>query len=233
VNRRTFLKILGVSSAAFILPYSIQRLVDHVASGSYDEKLLRELFGDILNKITPEEFEWLDSLNETYYLYQFDNDITVTKNPKAKYFRDKIISLNGKLIEETSNIFEASIKEYEFDKQLGKVHNGQPYFWPRVRSRRAVIDRPNNKKWMNSRGVRHEYNSNPIQSWIGEKIGNSRWGNLDIINVKLHKKYESFGHAAKDTGMTLQGVSQIINGKREFGCARGSKIAYKFKKLTI
>ena len=106
MDRRSFLKILGAASAAFILPTSIQYLVDKVVKGNYNEDLLHQLFGDILSKLTPEEFEWLDNLNETYYVYRIGNDATVTKNPKVKYFGEKLSLLNSELIAKTNNIFE-------------------------------------------------------------------------------------------------------------------------------
>lgn len=234
MNRRSFLKILGVASTAIILPTSIQYLVSKVTSGNYDEDLLREMFGDILNKLTAEELKWLDSLNETYYLYKFGNDVTVTVNPKAKYFRDRIIEKGGVLLETSANIFEASIKERQHDIELkgpGLASNGQPYFWPRVRSRRAVLDRPNNLSWQKSRGQRSEVNSKPIRAWIGIKKGNSRWGNLRIEDIKYLRDFDSQGHAASTLGMTSQAVSQIVNGNREFGGPLGSKQVYIFKEI--
>lgn len=234
MNRRSFLKILGVASTAIILPTSLQYLVNKVVSGDYNEDLLREMFGDILNKLTPEELKWLDSLNETYYLYKFNNNVTVTINPKAKYFKDKIIQQGGVLLETSNNIFEASIKERQYDlqfKDAGLASNGQPYFWPRVRSRRAVIDRPNNKSWQNSRGQRLAINSKPIRAWKGVKKGNSRWNNLRIEEVEFFRDFESQGHAASTVGMTTSAVSQVVNGKRKFGGPLGSKTVYIFKEI--
>ncbi len=220
MDRRSFLKILGYSSVALALPVSIKYLVDHVVANNYDRDLLKELFGDILNKITPEEMDWLQSLNETYYIFKIDGNVTVTKTPKAKYFISKLQKSNEwDMLEKTSNIFEASIKERQYSIQLhGDSHasNGQPYFWSRVRSRRAVIDRPNNTKWQNARGQQHEVNSYKVAVYKGRRVGNARWGNSELIERMYMGTYSSSADAARATNMTAAAVSGVLLGKIRF-----------------
>ena len=141
MDRRSFLKLIGVASIALVLPTGVQALVDLVVKGDYDEDILRELFGDICNAITKEEWIYLNNLNETYTLYQVNNTrvkVTTDINRKRKQYAGKEITILGI----SQNIFDASIKQREHDKEvikrLGNKYVAHPYFWMRIRVYRGL-----------------------------------------------------------------------------------------------
>jgi len=141
MDRRSFLKLIGIASVALVLPTGVQALVDLVVKGNYDEDVLRELFGDICKAITKEEWAYLNSLNETYTLYQVNNTrvkVTTDMNRKRKQYIGKEITILGT----SQNIFDASIKQREHDKEvikrLGNNYVAHPYFWMRVRVYRGL-----------------------------------------------------------------------------------------------
>lgn len=80
----------------------------------------------------------------------------------------------------------------------------------------AMKKRNQNASWKASRGQRHDINSTQVYAYKGTKVGNARWGTLDLIDVKYYDTYPSLGEAAKATGMTTPAVSAIINGKIKF-----------------
>lgn len=143
MNRRSFLKILGAGSAAIVLPIGLNNLFTYVTKNRYKPELLQELFGDLLNKLTPEEFKYLDSLNWEYVVYRVNdkgifrvtNDLTRRMNYKD-WGKGKKIDI----IYKSTNVFEATIQQYLKNKELGikTARNfDSPYFWNVIRSYRA------------------------------------------------------------------------------------------------
>ena len=47
MERREFLKLIGIASVALALPPGVEMLIKQVEDKNYDEETLRELFGDI------------------------------------------------------------------------------------------------------------------------------------------------------------------------------------------
>ena len=141
MDRRSFLKIIGISSVALVLPPGIEMLIKQVEGKNYDEETLRELFGDICKHLSEEEWEYLRSLQEEYTLYQVNSTrvkVTTDMNRKRKQYAGKQITVLGI----AHNVFEASIKQREYDKEiikrLGDNYKQQPYFWMRVRIFRGL-----------------------------------------------------------------------------------------------
>jgi len=88
-----------------------------------------------------------------------------------------------------------------------------------------VANRNNTDGYKSTRGVRHSINSTKVEVYKGDKVGNARWGNLDLVNVEYFGTFDSMNEAAKSTGVTTAAVSACISGKIRF--ARG----YIFKKV--
>ena len=82
-----------------------------------------------------------------------------------------------------------------------------------------------NPTWRASRGQQHESNSTKVKVYKGTRVGNARWGTLDLIDEEYFGTFNSLGDAAKATGMTKAAVSSCINGKIRF-----SK-EYRFEKI--
>lgn len=139
MERREFLKLIGIASVALTLPLGVEMLIKQVEGKNYDEQTLRELFGDICKHLSEEEWEYLRSLQEEYTLYQVNSTrtkVTTDMNRKRKQFAGKQITVLGT----AHNVFEASIKQREYDKQIELSNNykQQPYFWMRVRIYRGL-----------------------------------------------------------------------------------------------
>lgn len=218
MNRRSFLKILGAASFAIALPPGVEYLIKQIERSNYDEELLHHMFGDILNNITPEEFAWLNSLDEEYTLYRLnDKRVRITKEPNRKDVQDEWRNKNVEILEKVTNVFDASIRQAQYNRELGKELTGayaqsygQPYFWVRVRQYRAVTDedalrrRKLNYDWegvsrktsLLSKGeilrMKDDYIKNPSLSAndLSVKYGISV---LTVINYLTNQKKVNFG----------------------------------------
>lgn len=151
MHRREFLKILGVTSIAVALPTGLNYLLEHVTKNNYKPDLLYELFGDLINKLTPEELKYLDSLNWNYTVYRLNNKgvYRVTNDLQRRldykgFGKGKEVNV----VFSSNNIFEATLKQYLYNKELGlRTANNfdSPYFWNVIRSYRAKSDRSKSK----------------------------------------------------------------------------------------
>ena len=80
----------------------------------------------------------------------------------------------------------------------------------------AMDKRSANPTWRASRGQQHEINSIKVIAYKGTRVGNARWGTLNLIDEEYFGTYNSLGDAAKATGMTKAAVSACVNGKIRF-----------------
>jgi len=82
--------------------------------------------------------------------------------------------------------------------------------------KRAMEKRNTNPNWVKTRGIRHESNSHRVTVYKGTKIGNARWGTLDVVDIKYFGTFDSLHLAAKACGVTTSAVSSCLKGKIRF-----------------
>lgn len=244
MDRRSFLKLIGVASLTLVLPTGVQALVDLVVKGDYDEDVLRELFGNICNAITEEEWKYLHNLNETYTLYQVNYTrvkVTTDINHARRKYKNKEITILGT----SENIFDASIKQREHDKEvikrLGNKYVAHPYFWMRVRVYRGLqgdarkrqgkalsanMDKISKKtSSLNKEQVlamKHEYKSNPNYSLaeIGALFGIT---NETARTYLMNEKKVNYGppvklHTWSRNNIDYNNPQSIVDWLKEHKC---------------
>ena len=108
-------------------------------------------------------------------------------------------------------------KDYQWDRSV----NGNT---THLNSKEALEKRKNSSKYKNSLGQQHSVNSKKVKVYKGTKVGNARWGTLDLIDVEYFDTFNSLGDAAKACNVTKAAVSACVNGKIRF--AKGYKFEY-------
>lgn len=240
MDRRLFLKILGASSFAIALPPGVEYLIKQIERNNYDEDLLRQMFGDILNNISPQEFKWLHNLKEEYTLYRINGKrVQISKDTNRKDVRDRWARGNVEVLDSSKNVFDASIRAAQYNKQLGvgltgryAQSYGQPYFWVRVRQYRfannpaAQLRRKQNYDWEGvsrktsslSKGsilkMKEQYKSNLSLSAadLGSMYGIST---LAAIQYLTNKKKVNFGdpiEIRKESSKKCPHCKKVVTG---------------------
>ena len=82
--------------------------------------------------------------------------------------------------------------------------------------KKAAIERSKNPDWIKTRGIQHESNSTKVKVYKGTKVGNAKYGTLDVIDVKYFGTFNSMRDAAKACNVTTSAVSACIKGKIRF-----------------
>lgn len=210
---------MGVASVGAALPPGLQHLVEHVTKNKYKPDLLQALFGNILEKITPEEFKYLDSLKQTYTTYKFNNEkryrITSNLDQRLSY-QNFQKGRKFKILFKTDNIFEASLKTFILNKEAGIDKLGRfsnCYFYSAVinyrsnkeevlkRLSKSLTGKKQNKKTIKKR----------LNTWL--KTGHQKPLLAYTKDHNFVNYFESIEEAARKLKVNNATVSSILNPK--------------------
>ncbi len=127
MKRRGFLKLLGYSSAGLSIPMNLQWFIDKVVSDDVPNNQLQEIFGNLLNKVTQEEMDYLNNLDNTYTIFRVGGGRVRVTNDLKNRLRRLGWPEDVDILKQSKNIFEVSLMEYRYNKELQMW--SQPYFW--------------------------------------------------------------------------------------------------------
>lgn len=191
MDRRSFIKILGVSSVTIALPTGLKYLVDHVVTNNYKPDLLHSLFGDLISRLSPEELRYLDSLNWEYTIYQINGKglYRVSNNLQRRLnYKDWGKGKSIKVLSKTTNIFEATLKQYVANSEIGLRNTrnfDSPYFWNVIRSYRAKQDTAISKLSKALTGKKRSRKAVAKTHATRKKLGNTGGGENQKIAARI------------------------------------------------
>lgn len=135
MTRRDFLKLIGYSSVGLAIPTNLQWFIDKVVSEDISKNELQEIFGDLLNKTTKEEMQYLNNLNDTYTIFRVGGGRVRVTNDLRNRLKRLGWPEDYDILKQTKNIFDVSLIEYKYNNKLGLW--SQPYFYQRVTNYRS------------------------------------------------------------------------------------------------
>jgi hypothetical protein len=143
-------------------------------------------------------------------------------NNKLKQLRKKLLSLSE---DEYNSLLDTSEDKPQWQWDMSSRQKNVPKLQSHKDNiKAAVVKRKTNPSWVATRGMFHESNSQKVIVHKGTKVGNAKWGTLDLIDIKYFGTFDSMHQAATACGVTTSAVSACVAGKIRF--AKG----YTFEK---